>query len=376
MHGRIVFLDDGEMNVYAGGEKTLLHSQRKEQYQRTLENLEARYEWRSSGAGAKFMEQQNPYANAAAMAEACRVTALACVKNQLLYALTAPEMGGLYLKDDRDDEAPEGNWYSDRGFHARDLDAHGGKIALSVEGLRGQCHIAIMDEGKPTYEVITQGDTVDSAPWLSRRGNTLYYASVGNGRNEDGVILARGPSAVLQMDLASGSLTELLADEAIDYLRPKEAPDGALYFIQRPYQQQGTKGPSLLERIKGFGLMIKSVGQLIRLLVTKDATPPKSTASGNTRTQQMRLLEGSLVDVSLPKDAKEQNQGCVPDSWVLMRREKDGALTQVQKGVCDYAFDGDALIYTDGRRIFRCENGGRTLLCRGTFISRIAVMHG
>jgi hypothetical protein len=88
------------------------------------------------------------------MAEACRVTALACVNNQLLYALATPGMGGLYLKDDRDDAAPEGNWYSDRGFRALELDAHDGKIALA-----------------------------------------LYYALVGNGRNADDVILARGPSS-------------------------------------------------------------------------------------------------------------------------------------------------------------------------------------
>jgi hypothetical protein len=44
MHGRVVFLDDGEMNVYADGEKTPLNSQRKGPYQRTLENLEAQYE--------------------------------------------------------------------------------------------------------------------------------------------------------------------------------------------------------------------------------------------------------------------------------------------------------------------------------------------
>jgi hypothetical protein len=92
----------------------------------------------------------------------------------------------------------------------------------------------------------------------------------------------------------------------------------------------------------------------------------------------MDLATGSLTellaDVSLPKDAKEENQGCVPDSWVLMRREKDGSLTQVQKCVADYAFDGDALIYSNGRSIFRCENGERTLLCRGTFISRLIVI--
>ena len=137
MSGKIVYLNDGEMGVITGGGASPLTSQRMAQYQRTLRQLEEQHAWKTSGAGAQFMGETNPYAGADAQGEACRVTALTGLHGQLLYALSTPEMGGLYLKDPLDDEAQEGNWYSDRGFFVRDMDAHDGQIALALDSVRG-----------------------------------------------------------------------------------------------------------------------------------------------------------------------------------------------------------------------------------------------
>ncbi len=376
MSRQIVFLNDGEMGVISGGNAAPLTSQRMVQYQRTLRELEERYAWKTAGAGAQFMGQHNPYADAQAQGAMCHVTALAPMQGQLLYALATPEMGGLYLKDPLDDGAQEGNWYSDRGFLVRDMDACDGQLALALDSVHGECHIALMQEGKPTYQVMTQGDTVDTAPWFSRRTKDLYYASVGNGRNADGAMLARGPSAILKLNLASGSLSEMLADDQIDYLRPREAPDGALYFIRRPYQPKGSRLLSLGERTKSVGAFFKGVGRFFKAIGDPQAAQGgKPTLTGNAKTvPQNRTLEGVTLDVSLPKDPAEQDKGCVPESWVLMRRGLDGTLTEVYKGVADYAFDGDALIYSDGRRIFRCQGGKREKLYRGTFVSKLTVV--
>ena len=377
MSGKIVYLNDGEMGVITGGGASALTSQRMAQYQRTLRQLEEQHAWKTSGAGAQFMGETNPYAGADEQGEACRVTALTGLHGQLLYALSTPEMGGLYLKDPLDDEAQEGNWYSDRGFFVRDMDAHDGQIALALDSVRGECHIALMEEGRPSYRVITQGDTVDAAPWLSRRErDVLYYASVGNGRNEDGMILAQGPSAILRLNLASGELTELMADDRTDYLRPREAPDGALYFIRRPYQQKGNRPLSLGERAKNVGAFLRGVGMFFRAIADpKGAANSKPVLSGGAKAvHQSRTLEGQTLDVSLPADPAEQDKGCVPDSWVLMRRNADGTLAEVVRGVADYAFDGDALVYSDGRRIFRLREGRKEKLCQGIFLSRVAVL--
>ena len=87
------------------------------------------------------------------------------------------------------------------------------------------------------------------------------------------------------------------------------------------------------------------------------------------------MLEGVLVDVTRVSDAKtdDDERGCVPDAWVLMRREDDGSLTELVKGVADYDFDGDALVYSDGRRIIRLDDGKKNVLYKAVFIPRIVV---
>jgi hypothetical protein len=68
-----------------------------------------------------------------------------------------------------------------------------------------------------------------------------------------------------------------------------------------------------------------------------------------------------------------EDGGFVPKDWVLMRENPEGELEVVREGVADYDFDGDALIWSDGRRILRSENGKTTVLHRGVFIPRIVV---
>jgi hypothetical protein len=74
----------------------------------------------------------------------------------------------------------------------------------------------------------------------------------------------------------------------------------------------------------------------------------------------------------VPAD-QEDDGGFVPKDWVLMRENPEGELEVVREGVADYDFDGDALIWSDGRRILRSENGKTTVLHRGVFIPRIVV---
>ena len=125
-----------------------------------------------------------------------------------------------------------------------------------------------------------------------------------------------------------------------------------------------------------MGAFFHGVGMFFRAIDDpKGAAASKPSMSvGAKAMHQSRTLEGQTLDVSLPADPAEQDKGCVPDSWVLMRRDADGTLAEVARGVADYAFDGDALVYSDGRRIFRLRDGRKEKLCQGTFLSRVAVL--
>ncbi len=375
---KVLFLSDGEMSVWVEGAVRTLHSERMEKYMATARELENRNAWKYEGAGALYQGREHPYEPHRRMAESsCRVPAATECGGKLLYALATPVMGGLYLKDLDDDRAPESNWLSERAFHLSDMHLQGETLAMALNMAHGECHIALLPVGKARYEVVTQGATQDTAPFLCDDGRTLYYVSAGYARNEDGFILARGPSALLRLDVHSGDLTEVCAEDDTDYLRPKVGPDGLLYFIRRPWKEPAQKRLTLGDKIKNVGAFFKGVGRMFQFIGDPEGSAKRKPRIAGQKDdgQQKRMLEGVLVDVTRMSDATtaDDEHGCVPDAWVLMRREPDGSLTELMKGVADYDFDGDALVYSDGRRIVRLQDGKKTVLHKAVFIPRIVV---
>lgn len=375
---KVLFLSDGEMGLWADGKAEMLQSERLERYLSTARELESRNAWKYEGAGAQFQHQRSPYEMQRRLAERdCHVATVAFCGGQVLYGIATPDMGGLYLKPADGDAAPESSWLSERTFRPRDMHVQGEQVALALDTPHGECHIALMTAGKSRYDVLTLGDTQDTAPFLCGDGRTLYYASAGFARNEEGLIIAKGPSALLEMDLKTGDLREIFADDATDYLRPKAGPDGCLYFIRRPYEQPKGKRLTLVDRVKNVGAFFKGVGKLFQFIGDPEGAAKRTprVAGQSEDAAQKRMLEGVLVDVTRTKNADTDGDehGCVPETWQLMRRETDGRLTEIMKGVADYDFDGDALVYSDGRRIIRLQDGKKAVLYRAAFIPRIVV---
>lgn len=377
MTNRILFLSDREMMVYEDGGARRLHSARKAQYIRTAHSQEERNAWKYEGAGAKFQHQANPYEYRSRTAEAdCQIRAIAPWKGQLLYALTMPEIGGLFVKDAADDDAPESNWLSEREFRPVDLHVQGDQVALALDSALGERHIAVMKGNSARYEIVTQGDTQDSAPFLCPDGRHLYLTSAGWARDEVGRPLAKGPGSLLRLDLKNGDMEEIAADEAYDYLRPKLAPDGTLYVIRKPYKSDAPKRLSIVDKVRNIGAAFKGLGKLLQAIGDPEGTAKRTprVAGQSAEAAQKRMLEGVMVDIACGGTADGGEEGCIPADWLLMRQAPDGHFEEVCKGVADYDFDGGAILLTDGRRIIRLEDGQKTVLHKAVFIPRIAVL--
>ena len=372
MSSQIIFLCDDRLTTLCDGMVINLTSQREQKYLEALRELEHKYEWKTSGMGAQFMHQNNSYAGRAEHA-ACSITSIAGQNGSMVYSIVTEETGGIYIKDPTDDEAPEQYRFGQRGFGVADIDVKPGAIACAVEDIRGEQHIAMLDDNRAGYRWITSGDTVDSAPWFSADGNKLYYASVGIARDERNMIIAFGPSSVLCLDLKNGNLDEICEDNQKDFIRPKQGPDGRLYMIVRPYKLPEPPRRTVGDRLRGVGDFFRGLSNIVKIFgSTANGKETQPTASGGAAVQT-RMLNGRRVEISTPAEGEEE-KGCAPNDWVLMRMESDGSFTEIQKGVADFAFDGDALVYTDGRRIFRCKDGKREKLYKGGFIPRIAIV--
>ena len=373
MSGSIIIVCDDQLARVENGRIVALTSQREQQYRQALRELENKYEWKTSGAGAQFMKQTNPYRNKAEYSQ-CRINALTAFGGKLLYAISTPESGYLYLKDCGDDTAPEGYRYGEKGLDIIDLSARGDKFAFSAHDARGEYHIALMEEGRAGYRWITSGDTYDTSPAFSMDGKVIFYESSGLARSEEGYVAAQAPAEIIRLDLATGALEELCASTEYDYIRPKMAPDGGLYMIKKPYKLPERPRLTLADRLRNIGNFFRGLGNIVRMLGNTDSIDRKAEKyMGAGTAVQTRMLNGVAVSVSEKADEKVE-RGWAPDDWVLVRRNDDGSFTEIQKGVADYDFDGEAIIYTDGRRVFRYENGRREKLCKGVFIPRIAVI--
>jgi len=231
-----------------------------------------------------------------------------------------------------------------------------------------------MEEGRAGYRWITSGDTSDAAPAFSRDGKVIFYESSGLARSEDGYVTAQAPAEIIRLDLAAGAVEEICASPEHDYIRPKTAPDDGLYMIRKPYKLPERPRISVADRIRNIGNFFRGLGNIVRALGNTDSIDRKmENYMGAGTAVQTRMLNGVAVSVAEKPDEKEE-RGWAPDDWVLVRRNDDGSFTEILKGVADYDFDGEAIIYTDGRRVFRYENGRREKLCKGVFIPRVAVI--
>ena len=376
MASKLIFLSDGEMMVLDGGRPRRLDSERKAQYARTVHDLQERNAWKYEGAGAKFQHQVNPYELRSGMLDAvCQIRAAVPWQGKLLYALTTPEMGGLYIKPLEEGDSAESHWLSERGFCPMDLHARGEQAVLALDTALGERHIALMKAGSARYEFVTQGDTQDSAPFLCEDGRTLYYVSAGWARSEDGRAIAKGPSELLRQDLHTGRLEEIAADDNYDYLRPRIAPDGTLYVIRRPYKMDAPRRVGIVDRVKSIGSVFKGLGRLLRFIGDPEGAAKRTprTAGQTTEAAQQRMFEGMLLDITRSSSGTDEGEGCIPQDWVLLRQAPDGHFEEELRGAADYDFDGEALIYTDGRRIIRLEDGKKTVLHKAVFIPRLAV---
>src|SRR5262249_11872637 len=107
-----------------------------------------------------------------------------------------------------------------------------------------QSHIAVMRADGSALSELTDGDAIDGAPaWVPGTSHRLVYQSAGVGRDAAGRISGVGPSAVHELDLERRDVRTLVESRSHDFLSPRVAEDGALYYIRRPWNARARAAP-------------------------------------------------------------------------------------------------------------------------------------
>jgi len=341
-----------------------------------------RNEWKSTGwqFGRGLMQMPEPGASPEFRRVEYTGVARGANGRQLVYAIDTDHVGGLFEFDVA--EGYERRVFHRNQFRAADLVRHpaDGTLALSLRQPDGSANIATLSsEGKGLSEV-TEGDSVDEAPSWIGSTRTLLFQSAGIGRDQRGLVRGLGPYAIQKLDLDKGELTTLVEDEHLDHLTPREAPDGSLYFIRRPYQPIPALSPLrvLLDVVLFPYRVIRAIVHFLNFFSIMFARKPLLTAGGPPKEgpdARYMMLWGKIIDAEKALNASKKTGGAslVPATWELVCRAPGGADEVLARHVLAFDLTPDGVIFTNGSAIsHRTTSGQLTELAAGRMIERVA----
>ena len=392
MSNAFTYIAGGKMYLFEDGRATELNSRVLEDYITKVKDAAKRNEWKYSGSGAAFTGTFQPGADAESRVASVysRIHCLGHTGNDLIYSLEIDRACGIYRRFAEGD-GKEGIVLSSGDAAYREFDIQNGRIALT-SAFGGESHIGVMELGKTAMQIYTEGDTWDSAPaWSTAHPDQIYFCSAGlpistepqakpnaapKGYSEmvqemynTAARAHHGPTAICLLDIARGTMEELLSNDKYDYTHPQSMPDGSFYYIRRPYR-------SVSKRANPFGCLLdilllpfRLLGALFGFLNVFSAKYSGKTLSKSGdikhRDEQQMFIDGNLIQAERELQANRKrgqaNPGIIPHTWELRRREANGTDTLIRAGVAAFRanpHNGEILL-SNGSAILRRTPDGK-----------------
>jgi hypothetical protein len=305
---------------------------------------------------------------------------------QLAYLLGLGQVTGLFTYETSLDR--ESRLFHKTDFPAGDLAQHRrlGTFAMSVDHGGATRHLVVADPDGRFPREVTAGDTVDERPrWVDTADRQLVYQSCGLVRDVHGNVVGLGPYSIQRLDLDGTAIEEVLASDDHDLLQPCVGPDGALYFVRRPYslRQRRHSVWTDLQDVALFPFRLaRAVFGFLNLFSVMFSGKPLRTAGGPERPRvadnKLIMLWGQMVDTRQKMFQRQQKTeaGLVPRNWELVRRAADGQESILRSGVLTYDVDGAGnVVSTDGQRIFlHVSDGTVRELTKDRFVERVVLL--
>ena len=261
-------------------------------------------------------------------------------QGELWYTLETDEISGVFV---RDSEGSEKRLFHTADFRARHLDVHpgSGEMALSVSRRNAMENLAVLKADGSDLIEVTDGESIDQAPrWVPAPGRRLVFQSSGMGRDRLGRFALHGPFSVQQLDLDTSAISCLAQSAEFDFVAPRFAADGALYYIRQPHAnapRAANPGAALFQTILLPLRILWGIGLLIDLVIAR-----------RTGTPAVLTREDGQQPVRTPATA------------LLMRQTETGweKAETIAEGVraFDFAADG-SIIYSNGFDVYRKPAG-------------------
>jgi hypothetical protein len=260
------------------------------------------------------------------------------------------------------------------------IDHLGNRLACSQQSKNGTANIAMMASDGSNYQEITGGDTLDSAPaWIPDDPQRILFQSSGIARNDEGYIIALGPSCIQMLDIQKGELTTVLEDANTDYLQPNVTPDGDLLFIRRPYEAPHYSGSNFIMDFLLFPFrLLRALFHYLNFFSLMYSRKPLTSASGPKVQADLKemLIKGKRINAenALKREATVNGvRSLVPKSWQLVKRSKKGEEQVLATNVASYDITNHGhIVFTNGFGVFLIDASiGTQVIFRDKLIAEV-----
>ena len=276
---------------------------------------------------------------------------------EIFYTLETNEISGVFA---RNGDGVERRLFHTADYRLRHPDVHpsGSEVAISIYHANGAANLALLSADGSDLTEITDGESIDEGPrWMPGSKRRMVFQSAGLARTPRGRPSSHGPFSIQQIDLETGDMSSLAHDDHFDFLWPRVAPDGTLYYIRRPNESLPKKSESLdaLGALKDVALLPFRFLLAIGLFM--------DMATGRKITSRL-MRPGGPVKPS------------APSTWHLMRHSPNAATPEtIAQNVLAYGLSSDgSIIHTNGMDIYQlpAAGGSGNKLLTGVDIDRIA----
>ena len=383
---RVAFLSKQQLHLHRDRATRPLPSEFERSVRERAASIERRHQWKSEGRGALFMGSAfGASAATPAIAPVLFTGLTPAAGHTLLYSAETDAVSGLFLLDAAGKEQ--------RLFHTADfrlrhaaLSPSGDTIAASVfHKDNSRSNIATVPLHGIDLVELTEGDSFDQCPqWVPGPRRQIVFQSAGVGRDAAGRFAGLGPCSLHRIDLDSGDVEEILAEDGFDLLQPRQSADGTLYYIRKPYES-GAPPVSLLGSLKDAVLfpfrLATAIFQYFNMFTMMYTGKPLITPRGAVQRRldpRQLFIHGNLAAAQLAANQPDETQALVPANWELLERLPNGQTKVRAKRVLafDLAPDG-TLLHTDGASIHRTPpQGPSELLLRSDLIEQLVLLPG
>ena len=376
------FLTMGRLQVFRDGRLTEVQSRFAEGIRDRALSIERRHAWKKQGAGAQFMGMWAPRMGESAADMEISLTSLARGEERgaFVYTLETADICALLKVNDAGDEE-ERLWHSNQ-TRIRDLTRHPAepRIACAVWEPNGTANIGVMHASGSGLAELTEGDSLDLAPsWARNRPGVLVYQSAGLGRTREGYPVSYSPFEIHQLDTNRGDLDTLAADPRFDFLSPQVDVNGRLHCIRRPHRDPHRRPwwRTLLDVVLIPWRLVVAIFHFFNFFSMRYTGKPLAEGGSAAKGADLKrmMLWGNLIEAEQRMRAAPQDDApdLVPKDWELVRREPNGELRVLARGVLSFDLLGDgSILYSNGSAVFHYEAGGESArLLKHQYIERV-----